>query len=74
MEVPSPSPRDSGPHLPPAQYEDLYALTTGIYVNAYSFEELCQVINQYTPQATLEDLTRLAGAYSEEAIRSRRGQ
>ena len=58
----------------PAQYEDLYALTTGIYVNAYNFEDLCQVINQYTPQATLDDLIRLAGAYSEDAVRSRRGQ
>ena len=56
------------------EYEELYGLTTGIYVNAYSADDLAKVIKEYTPDATLEDLIALAGAYSVDDAKARRGQ
>lgn len=56
------------------EYEDLYSLTNNIYVNAYSADDLAKVIKKYTPDATMEDLVALAGAYSVEDVKARRGQ
>ncbi|MGN0293356.1 MAG: hypothetical protein ACI4D3_05055 [Lachnospiraceae bacterium] len=56
----------------PEEYEDLYGLTTGIYVNAYDANDLSKVINEITPDADMEDLIRLAEAYSVEDVKARR--
>lgn len=54
------------------EYEELYGLTVGLYVNAYSADDLSKVIKQFTPDATLDDLIELAGAYSVEDVKARR--
>lgn len=56
----------------PEAYEELYGLTTGIYVNAYNADDLSKVINEITPDADMEDLIRLAEAYSVEDVKARR--
>lgn len=56
----------------PEEYEELYGLTTGIYVNAYDAGDLSKVINEITPDADMEDLIRLAEAYSVEDVKARR--
>lgn len=58
----------------PEEYEKLYALTTGIYVNAYDAGDLSKVINEITPDARMEDLISLTEAYSVEDVRARREQ
>lgn len=56
----------------PEAYEELYGLTTGIYVNAYNADDLSKVINEITPDADMEDLIHLAEAYSVEDVKARR--
>lgn len=56
------------------EYQKLYGLTSGIYVNAYNADDLTKVIKEYNPNATMEDLVKLAGAYSVEDVKARRGQ
>lgn len=56
----------------PEAYEELYGLTTGIYVNAYNADDLSKVINEITPDADMEDLIHLAEAYSIEDVKTRR--
>ncbi|MCI7100140.1 MAG: hypothetical protein MR966_14800 [Lachnospiraceae bacterium] len=56
----------------PEAYEELYGLTTGIYVNAYNADDLSKVINEITPDADMEDLIHLAEAYSIEDVKARR--
>ena len=44
------------------EYNDQYALATGIYVNAYDYEDLCSVMKVYDGKASFEKLKALAEA------------
>lgn len=55
-------------------YNDRYALATGIYVNAYNYEDLEAVMTEYDETASLDKLQELAEAYSYEEAKARRGE
>lgn len=54
------------------EYNDQYALATGIYVNAYNYEDLCSVIKAYDDSASFEKLKALTEAYTREEAEARR--
>ncbi len=56
------------------EYNDQYALATGIYVNAYNYEDLCSVIKIYDESASFEKLKALTEAYTREEAEARRAQ
>ena len=43
-------------------------------MNAYNYEDLQHVCKDYNPDASLEELVSLAGAYTYEDALERRGQ
>lgn len=55
------------------EYNDQYALATGIYVNAYDHEDLCSVMKAYDASASFEKLKALTEAYTREEAEARRG-
>ena len=55
-------------------YAEKYALASGITLNAYNYEDLQNVCKDYNPDASLEELISLAGAYTYEDALARRGQ
>ena len=54
------------------EYNDQYALATGVYVNAYNYEDLCSVMKVYDESASFEKLKTLTEAYTREEAESRR--
>ncbi len=56
------------------EYDDQYALATGIYVNAYNYEDLCSVMKGYDEKASFEKLKALTEAYTRKDAQARRGQ
>lgn len=56
------------------EYNDRYALATGIYVNAYNYEDLGSVMKIYDETANFEKLKALAEAYTYEEAEARRGE
>ena len=55
-------------------YAEKYSLASSISVNAYNYEDLQHVCKDYNPDASLEELISLAGAYTYEDALARRGQ
>ena len=55
-------------------YNEKYALATGIYLNAYNYEDLGSVMKTYDETASLEKLKALVEAYSYEDAKARRGE
>lgn len=55
-------------------YTEKYALSAGIALNAYNFQDLQNVIAVYNADADLNDLKELAGAYHFEDAVARRDQ
>jgi hypothetical protein len=55
----------------PTQYQTLYGFTQGIYENAYSCDELMQVIAVFHPETTFDDFARLTQASDVEAVEAR---
>lgn len=53
-------------------YNDKYALATGIYVNAYNYEDLGSVMKVYDETASFEKLKALTEAYTYEDAQARR--
>ena len=53
------------------EYYELYSYTTGIYENAYSCEDLMQVIRVYSEDASPEHLRELTEACTIEAVKAR---
>lgn len=53
------------------EYIELYGYTTGIYENAYSCEDLMQVIKVFSDDASPEKLRELTGAYTVEDVKAR---
>ena len=53
-------------------YEEKYSLASSIEKEAYNYEDLQKVMAEYTPDATLEDLRKLAEAYTYEDAVARR--
>lgn len=53
------------------EYIELYGYTTGIYENAYSCENLMQVIRIFSEEASPEALKELTGAYTVEDVKAR---
>lgn len=53
------------------EYYELYGYTTGIYENAYSCDDLMQVIRVYNEDATPEALKALTEAYTVDAVKAR---
>ena len=45
-------------------YEEKYVLASSMEMNAYNYEDLQKVINVFNPNATLDDLKKLAEAYT----------
>ncbi len=56
------------------EYNDQYALATGIYVNAYDYEDLCSVMKVYDGKASFEKLKALTEAYTWKEAKVRRGE
>lgn len=56
------------------EYNDQYALATGIYVNAYDYEDLCSVMKVYDGKASFGKLKALAEAYTWKEAKVRRGE
>ena len=54
-------------------YNAKYALSQSESMNAFTYEDLSQVIRLYNPNATLQDLLTLAEGCSYEAVLARRG-
>lgn len=55
-------------------FDEKYSIASSIEKCAYNYEDLQKVIKKYTPDATLDDLTRLAEAYTyEDAVARREG-
>jgi hypothetical protein len=52
-------------------YEELYGFTQGVYENAYSCDELMQVIAVFSPEATYEDFAALTRASDVKSVRER---
>lgn len=55
-------------------YTEKYSLTSSIVINAYNYEDLRNVCKVFNPDATLDDLVKLAGAYTYEDVIARRGE
>lgn len=53
------------------QYEELYGYTQGVYENAYSCDELMQVISVFHPEATYQEFAALTEASSVKEVRER---
>lgn len=53
------------------EYYELYGYTTGIYENAYSCDDLMQVISAYNEDAAPEALKELTEAYTVDAVKAR---
>lgn len=53
------------------EYIELYGYTTGIYENAYSCEDLMQVIRVFSDDASPEALKELTEAYTVEDVKAR---
>lgn len=53
------------------EYNELYSYTSGIYENAYSCENLMQVIKVFNEDASPEKLKELTEAYTVEAVKDR---
>ena len=53
------------------EYYELYGYTTGIYENAYSCDDLMQVIRVYNEDTTPEALKALTEAYTVDAVKAR---
>lgn len=53
------------------EFLELYGYTTGIYENAYSCEDLMQVMKVYNEDTTQEDLKALTEAYTVEDVKER---
>lgn len=53
------------------QYEELYGFTQGIYENAYSCDELMQVISVFHPEASFTDFAELTEASDVESVEAR---
>lgn len=56
------------------EYNDQFALATGIYVNAYNYEDLGSVMKRYDESADFEKLKALAEAWTYEEAERRRGE
>lgn len=54
------------------EYNAQYALATGIYVNAYNYEDLGSVMKMYDETASFEKLKELTEAWTYEEAESRR--
>lgn len=54
------------------EFNDQYALATGIYVNAYDHEDLRSVMKAYDTSASFEKLKALTEAYTREDAQARR--
>lgn len=54
------------------EYIEKYSLASGIYVNAYNYNDLQSACKVYNPNASLEDLRKLTDAYSYEEASERR--
>ncbi len=55
-------------------YEKKYEMSSSIEINAYNYEDLYGVCKNYNPDAALEDLEALAGAYTFEEAKARRAK
>lgn len=55
-------------------YEEKFEMSSSLEINAYNYEDLYGVCKAYNPDATLEDLKALAGAYSFEEAQARRAE
>lgn len=53
-------------------FGEKYEMSSSIEINAYNYEDLYDVCKNYNPDATLEDLKELAGAYTFEEAQARR--
>ena len=53
-------------------YTEKYSIASGIYVNAYNYEDLRSVCKVFNPDANLEQLKELAKAYTYEDVLARR--
>lgn len=53
------------------QYEELYGFTQGVYENAYSCDELMQVIAVFEPETGYEDFAALTEASDVESVERR---
>lgn len=56
------------------EYNDQFALATGIYVNAYNYEDLGSVMKTYDEGAGFEKLKALAEAWTYEEAEARRAE
>lgn len=56
------------------EYNDQYALATGIYVNAYNYEDLGSVMKVYDRTADFRKLKALTEAWTYEEAEARRGE
>ncbi|MDO4479303.1 MAG: hypothetical protein Q4B73_09790 [Lachnospiraceae bacterium] len=54
------------------EYLEKYALASGLYVNAYNYEDLYAVCKVYNPSATMADFEKLTTASSFEEASARR--
>lgn len=54
-----------------ALYQELYGYTQGVYENAYSCDELMEVISVFNPEAAYEDFASLTEASDVEAVEER---
>lgn len=57
-----------------ADYNEKYALSASVAMNAYNFDDLARVICIYNPDANLNDLVALAEACSYRAVQARRSE
>lgn len=53
-------------------FQEKYELSSGITLNAYSYEDLLEVCKAHNPNATLDDLKELAGAWDFDSAVQRR--
>ena len=53
-------------------FQEKYELSSGITLNAYSYEDLLEVCKAHNPNATLDDLKELAGAWDFDSAAQRR--
>lgn len=53
-------------------YRELYDLTAGVYVNAYSMNDLIGIMKAYTPDTTLKAFEELTESYSVADVAKRR--
>ena len=53
-------------------FQEKYELSSGITLNAYNYEDLLEVCKAHNPNATLDDLKELAGAWDFDSAVQRR--